>query len=117
MAGCLCLRNSPRIWRSQPVLHRGSWSSPSPPVPRCPDGAGYQEMKGGAEPVPASRLAGKPFAHKYALVSALQATPGLLVAEGGIEALVLGHRLVRIEADLAIPAAHRFGLRERQQTP
>src|SRR5271169_3832571 len=62
-------------------------------------------------------LAGKSFAHEDALVPGLGAAPGLLVPDGGIEALILGHRLVRIEADLAIAAPHRFRLREGQQPP
>src|SRR5271169_6636434 len=62
-------------------------------------------------------LAGKSFAHEYAFVPGLGAAPGLLVPDGGIEALILNHRLVRIEADLAVAAAHRFGLSEGEQPP
>ena len=62
-------------------------------------------------------LAGKSFAHEYALVPGLGAAPGLLVADSGIEALILSHRLVRVEADLMIAAVHRFRLREGQQSP
>jgi len=34
-----------------------------------------------------------------------------------MEALMFPHRLVRIEADLEIAAAHRFRLGERKQPP
>ena len=60
-------------------------------------------------------LAGKSFAHEYALVSSLAAAPYLLVPDGGIETLIFGHRLVRIEANLAVAAAHRFRLGKAQQ--
>src|SRR5271166_2384189 len=65
----------------------------------------------------AGSLAGKPFAHEDALVPGLGAAPGLLVPDGRIKVLILGHCLVRIEANLAIAAPHRFRLRERQQPP
>src|SRR5271166_1944482 len=65
--------------------------------------------------LPTVALTGKSFAHEDALVSGLAAAPGLLVPDGGIEALILGHRLVRVEADLAIAAPHRFRLREGEQ--
>src|ERR1700730_14143227 len=78
--------------------------------------AGYAAPRGGRtykRPPPA--LPGKSFAHEYALVSSLGAAPYLLVADGGIETPILGHRPVRIEAEFAIAAPQRFGLGKGQQ--
>src|SRR6516164_1694404 len=62
-------------------------------------------------------LASESFAHEDALVPGLGAAPGLLVPDGGIKALVLSHRPMRIETDFAIAPPYRFGLREGQQPP
>ena len=62
-------------------------------------------------------LAGKSFAHEDALVPGLGAAPGLLVPDGGIEALILGHRLMCVKADLAIAAPHGLCLRKGEQLP
>jgi hypothetical protein len=62
-------------------------------------------------------LADKSLAHEYTLVSGLGAAPGLIVPDGGIEALIFGHRLMRVEADLAVAAPHCFRLREGEQSP
>src|SRR5208282_6285582 len=82
----------------------------SRPVPPCEDPAGSSF----SQPVVP---AGESFAHEDALVSDLGAAPGLFVPDGGVEVLILGHRLVRIEADLAVAAPHRFRLRKGQQPP
>jgi hypothetical protein len=49
-------------------------------------------------------LVHKPFAHEYSLVAGLAPTPGLLIADTGIDALIFRHRLMRIGADLEIAA-------------
>src|SRR5271167_675144 len=59
--------------------------------------------------LPIVALAGKSFAHEDALVPRLGAASGLLVPDGRIKVLILGHRPVRIEVNLAIAAPHRFG--------
>jgi luciferase-like monooxygenase len=59
----------------------------------------------------------KTLAHKNALVSGLDAATCLLIANCCVETLVLGHRLVRVEADLAIAAPRGFLLGEAEQPP
>ena len=45
--------------------------------------------------------------HKDALVSGLSAASGFLVADCGVDALILGHLLVRVEADFVITPPQR----------
>src|SRR6516165_10545955 len=55
--------------------------------------------------------------HEDALETVFGAVPDHLVSDGGIKALILGHRLMGIQTNLAIAAPHRFRLREREQPP
>lgn len=53
--------------------------------------------------------------HKDALVSGRSATPGFLVADDSVEPLVLGHSLVRVEADFSKTLPQCFGFVEVYQ--
>ena len=57
----------------------------------------------------------EPLTHEHPFVTRLGAAAGFLIADGGIKALVLCHRLVRVKADFTIPLPHRFRLGKSKQ--
>ena len=55
--------------------------------------------------------------HKDAFVSGLSGASGLLVADCGIDALILGHRLMRVEANFVTASPQRFRFGEKEEPP